>query len=203
MSTDYYCKICDITCNGQAPYDQHISSAKHLKKAKLIESQTSSEQSISTNINTSSPKRNTPVPTEDSSNSSPSVSISPETMRILLEWNHPLGYKPYCDICQLPLHGGDNADIHFRSNNNIHIQKLAAWKQICENDARYSCKVCSEIFLNEILMREHFNSDSHANMVQQKINLYKFIQIYETYKKVKQVRKQTKGILKKIIYKFN
>jgi hypothetical protein len=200
MSSDYYCKICDITCTGQAPYDQHLNSAKHLKKAKLTESQTS----VSTNTNPSSPKINPRSPTtpnnnlfEDSSTSSLSVSISPETMRILLEWNHPLGYKPFCDICQLPLHGENNADIHFNANNKLHSQKLAAWKQIREDDPRYSCKVCSEVFSNENLMREHFNSDSHENVVQQKSNLGKFIQIFETYKKVKQVRKQAEGNLHK------
>jgi len=199
MSTEFFCKICDIACNGKAPYDQHLSSIKHLKKAKLNESQTSpnlSSSSSSPTTNTRTPLASTATNTfEDSSISSISVSISPETMRTLLEWNHPLDYKPYCDICQLPLYGENNADIHFGSENIIHNKKLAAWKQIRENDARYSCKVCSEIFSNENLMREHFNSDFHASTLQQRNNLEKIIQIYETYNKLKQARKQSKGIL--------
>jgi len=200
MSSEFFCKICDISCTGQAPYEQHLKSTKHLRKVKLKESMT--EQSISTittNASSSIITNRTLSPTindnisEDSSISSASFSISPETMRILLEWDHPLGYKPYCDICQLPLHGGNNADIHFRFDNNRHNQKLAAWKKIQENDAPYSCKVCSEIFSNEILMREHFISDSHANIIQEKNNLKKFIQIYQTYNKLKQVRIQRKS----------
>jgi hypothetical protein len=203
MSNEYFCKFCEITCNGKAPYEQHLKSAKHIRKAKLTESLTSSEQSISINTNSSSSIINarTLPPTaidnnisEDSSIFSSSFSISPETMRILLEWNHPLGYKPYCDICQLQLHGGDNADIHFHRDNILHNTKLAAWKKIYENDAKYSCKVCSEIFANENIMREHFISDSHENMIQQKNNLKKFIQIYETYNELKQARIQRKGM---------
>jgi hypothetical protein len=211
MSDDFYCKICSIACNGTAPYEQHVVSIKHLKKAKLHESQTSSEQSTPSNTNTPpltittrtlppSPNTRAPITTtnnailEASSVPSVFVPISPETMRILLEWNHPLGYKPYCDICQLPLHGDKNADVHFNANNNLHNQKLAAWKQIRENDAKYSCKVCSEIFSNENQMREHFNSDSHGNTIDQKIYLEKFILIYQTYNKLKQARREAIGI---------
>ncbi|CAF0963263.1 unnamed protein product [Rotaria sordida] len=212
MSTDYFCKTCSIACNGKAPYEQHLNSAKHIKKAKLNESQNSSEQSIiSTNTSPSTPTINTSpsIPTintrpsftttkdnisEDLSFASTSFIISRETMRILLEWNHPRGYKPYCDICQLLLHGEDNVDIHFQSNNNIHNQKLFIWKQISENNAKYSCKVCSEIFSNDYLMNEHFISDYHTNLVQQKINLEKFTKIYEAYNKLKQIRKQRKSL---------
>ncbi len=195
MSNEIFCKFCLITCNGKAPYEQHLQSAKHLKKVKLTESLTSSEQPISSNIKSSSPTTTTINDnlSEDSLISSASFSISPETMRILLEWNHPRGYKPYCDICQLPLHGENNADIHFNSNNNIHNQKFTAWKRINENDAKYSCKVCSEIFSNENTMAEHFNSDSHENMIQQRSNLHKFKQIYQTYDKLKQARIERKG----------
>ncbi|CAF0723791.1 unnamed protein product [Rotaria sp. Silwood1] len=203
MSADYFCKICDIPCTGKAPYEQHLNSVKHIRKAKLNESQKSSDQSvISTNTSPSIPAINTRPSfttkndniSEDLSFASTSFIISRETMRILLEWTHPRGYKPYCEICQLLLHGENNVDLHFQSNNNIHNQKLSVWKQICENDAKYSCKVCLEIFANEYLMIEHFESDYHANLVQQKINLEKFMKIYEAYNKLKQVRKQTKSL---------
>jgi hypothetical protein len=201
MSSEYFCKFCDISCTGKAPYEQHLKSAKHLKKAKFDESPPSSEQFISTNSNRSSPITSSHTPSfetnenisEDSSISSASFSISPETMRILLEWNHPRGHKPYCDICQLPLHGENNADIHYQSINNIHSQKLAVWKKIQENDAPYSCTVCYEIFSNENSMRDHFISEAHGSMIQQKTNLRKFIQIYQTYNKLKQARIQRKG----------
>jgi hypothetical protein len=188
MSTEFYCKYCAITCTGKAPFDQHLQSAKHMKKAKENPSSEPPASPILVTHSTSSAS-NTTI-SEDSSISSASYSISPETMRILLEWNHPRGYKPYCDICQLPLHGENNANVHFNVTNNIHNQKLATWKVIQEGDAPYSCKVCSEIFSNENIMREHFNSDAHGNMVQQKTNLKKFIQIYQTYEKVKQERIQ-------------
>jgi hypothetical protein len=201
MSSEFYCKYCAITCTGKAPFEQHLQSAKHLKKAKENPSSPSSEQSRSPNISprlitySSASATNTNIP-EDSSISSASYPISQETMRILLEWNHPRGYKPYCDICQLPLHGENNADLHFSINNNIHNQKLAAWKTIHEGDARYSCTVCSELFSNENIMREHFYSDSHTNMVQQKTNLKKIIQIYQTYEQLKQERLQRKSKFK-------
>ncbi|CAF1939918.1 unnamed protein product [Rotaria magnacalcarata] len=201
MSSEYYCKICEITCNGKAPYEQHLKSAKHIKKVKLNESQKPSEQVTSRNTNTASSIVNTPISLTTINNNSEELSFSstistigPETMRILLEWNHPRGYKPYCEICQLQLHGGDNADVHFQSINNMHNEKLAVWKLICEGDGRYSCKVCLEIFSSESLMCEHFQSDQHANSVQQKVYMEKFIKIYEAYNKLKQVRKERKVV---------
>ncbi|CAF0933252.1 unnamed protein product [Adineta steineri] len=202
MSSEFFCKICDIPCTGKAPYEQHINSAKHIKKAQLNSGQISSEQSRLINIK-SSPTTNTQTSfattnynsSDDSSISSTSFLVSPETMRILLEWNHPLDYKPYCDICHLPLYGKDNADIHFDSNNKIHIQKLNAWKQIQEGGKPYSCSVCSELFSNENLMREHFVlSTTHADAIKQRNNLEKIIKIYETYNKLKQMRKQSKEV---------
>ncbi len=171
MSNEFYCKFCDITCTGKAPFEQHLISAKHMKKAKLTESQPSPEPSTSTNPYSSSSTTYRPTVSskinaansEDSSISSPPITISPETMRILLEWNHPAGCKPYCDICQLPLHGESNAEIHFQSDNVLHNQKLAVWKQIQENDARYSCKTCCEIFTNENSLRDHYNSESQGS----------------------------------------
>ncbi|CAF3414395.1 unnamed protein product [Rotaria socialis] len=202
MSSEYFCKICEIACNGKAPYEQHLKSAKHIKKAKLNESQNPSEQATSTNTNTASSIVNSLISltttnnnnSEELSFSSITSTIGPETMRILLEWNHPRGYKPYCDICQLQLHGGDNADVHFQPINNIHNEKLAVWKLICEGDGKYSCKVCLEIFSSESLMCEHFQSDQHANSVQQKAYMEKFIKIYETYNKLKQARKKRKAV---------
>lgn len=204
MSGEFFCKICEITCTGKAPFEQHLQSAKHIKKAQITQSSLSSEQPISPTSNASfspitprSPSSTTNFhSSEDSSTSLSSMSISPETMRILLEWNHPRGYKPFCDICHLPLHGDNNADLHFQSTNNLHYQKLSSWKTIEEGDARYSCKVCSEIFNNENLMRDHFTSDTHTNMAQQKANLKKLIQIYDTYGKLKQVRRESNGKLK-------
>jgi hypothetical protein len=109
-------------------------------------------------------------------------------MRILLEWNHPLDYDPYCNLCQLPLHGGNNADLHFDTSNVLHQEKLRAFKQIHETNPRYSCKVCLTIFSNENAMYEHVHSDEHSKLMQQNRNLQKFILIYRTYNKLKQVR---------------
>ena len=212
MSSEYFCKICNITCTGKAPYEQHINSTKHMKKAKLSETQTSLERPISTNICPSPPTINTHRPLTTTNNNLPEdyfssstfiLPISRQTMRILLEWNHPLGYKPFCEICQLPLHGETNADIHFRSDNNIHYQKLAKWKQIHENYIKYSCKICAEIFSNENSMHQHFDSIDHVNQVQQKRSLEKFIQVYETYNKLKQVRKQARSIFQNSLRKVN
>lgn len=197
MSNDFFCKICGIACTGKAPYEQHISSTKHIKNAKLNESLTPTKQStpISSPLSVTTTTTTTGASNifEDSSTiNSSSIKISPETMRILLEWNHPLGYKPYCDICYLPLHGGDNADIHFNSNNITHTKKLAAWKRIQEADAKYSCTVCSELFSNENEMRDHFHSDSHGDAIERKNNLQKFIEIYKTYDKLLEVRMEKK-----------
>jgi hypothetical protein len=192
MSTEFFCKYCQIACNGKAPFEQHLQSAKHMKKAKEnpLTEPPASPKSV---LHSTSSASNTTT-SEDPSVSSASYTISRETMRILLEWDHPDGYKPYCDICQLQLQGGDgeNAEAHFNPSNNIHNQKLAAWKTIREGDGRFSCKVCSEIFSTENIMREHFISDAHGDMVQRKVNLNKFIQIYQTYEKLKQARLQRK-----------
>lgn len=189
MSNEFYCKFCEITCTGKAPYEQHLIGVKHLRKAKLTESCTSSDQSTASSFPEAAINDNIfEDSSTSSSSSSSSISISPETMRILLEWNHPDGYKPYCDICQLPLHGKGVADKHFSLNNILHNQKLSAWKKIQDKDVIYFCTTCSEIFSNENLMREHFLSDSHNIITQQKNHLKKFIQIYETYNKLKQAR---------------
>ena len=204
MSSEYYCKFCDITCTGKEPYEQHVQSAKHQKKAKLAESLPSSPAIISTpQINTPSPSPITTInASENSSISSPSFSISPGTMRILLEWNHPLNYPPFCEICQLPLHGGNNADEHFKRDNNIHNQKVAVCKQIHEGDAPYSCKVCAETFPTEKTMLDHFDSESHGDMKQQKQNLSKFIEIYKIYNKLKELRREQKGNVQEILSYF-
>ena len=183
MSGEFICKICEVTCTGKAPFDQHLQSAKHIKKAQMNPVSPSSSQPITRSLSST-----TTNISEDSSITS--TYISPETMRVLLEWDHPRGYKPYCDICHITLHGGSNADLHFQSNNSLHHQKLAAWKTIQEGDAHYSCAVCSERFDNENLMREHFSSDPHRTMVEAKILLKKFILIYQTFEKLKQVRRE-------------
>ena len=109
-------------------------------------------------------------------------------MRLLLEWNHPLGYDPYCSLCQLPLHGGNNADLHFDASNILHQEKRRAVKQIHETNPAYSCKFCLTIFSNENAMYEHLHSDEHSKLMLQNDNLQKFILIYQTYKKLKQAR---------------
>ncbi|CAF0775809.1 unnamed protein product [Adineta ricciae] len=181
MSTDFYCKVCDIHCTGSAPYRQHLDSVKHLKKAKTIPSETSTDRSSPTPIS---------ISTSNESASSASFAISNETMRILLEWNHPSGLKPYCDICYLPLYGDKVADVHFTHDNNIHHQKQIALEQIRTKNPDYSCKICSEIFTGERQMHSHFASDAHETVRQQKTDLEKIIKIYETYNRLKEARKQ-------------
>ncbi|UJR25978.1 hypothetical protein I4U23_007326 [Adineta vaga] len=207
MSNEFFCKICDIQCNGSGPFQQHLGSARHIKKARLITSETSSSSSSdktsSNNANVSvSSITNTNIPfastatniTQDTDISSGLFSISPETMRILLEWDHPNGYKPYCDICQLPLYAPKNADVHFARDNNMHWQKLAALEQIRRGEPDYSCKICSEIFSTDTQMSAHLYSDAHATVRQQKATLEKIIKIYETYNQLKEARKKRKDI---------
>ena len=190
MSSDYYCKMCDITCSGKAPYDQHLDSAKHLKRAKTYVGQPSPEPTASSNTNASVPsftKDLSPPPSVPPA--STTGSLSADTMRVLLEWNHPLGYHPYCEICYLPLHGEGNADLHFSPKNLIHQQKLAARKQIRETVPNYSCKVCSEVFPSETVMLQHFHSEIHTTTTQLKSSLEKFILVYDTYQKLKEARR--------------
>lgn len=210
MSNEFFCHICDVSCSGKAPYEQHINSAKHIKRAKLNEFQKSSEQSNSPNLKRSSSTASnttTSLSTPDDnitnelqymSTTASTFSISPETMRILLEWNHPRGYQPFCDICQLVLHGFNNADTHFASNNRFHHEKLAVSKRIREGNAKYSCKVCSEIFTDGNASQQHFESSQHRDFVQQKDNLQKFIKIYEAYDRLKNVRRQRKSMSENI-----
>ena len=161
MSDAFYCKICEISCNGKAPYEQHISSAKHLKKVKTYQGESSPASSIpSTPIfrelpssaSSSSSLNTFPFPSN-------SVTLSAETMKILLEWKHPRGYLPFCDLCHLPLHGTGTADIHFDEKNQLHKQKSLNYQQIQTNSAPYSCKVCLEIFPNDDLMFKTFPID--------------------------------------------
>ena len=114
-------------------------------------------------------------------------------MRILLEWNHPSGLKPYCDICYLPLYGDQIVDVHFALDNIIHHQKQIALEQIRTKNPDYSCKICSEIFVDEKQMLSHFASDAHATVRQQKTDLEKIIKIYETYSRLKEARRQRQG----------
>ena len=190
MSEEFFCKICAINCTGKAPFEQHLQSAKHIKKAQgnvVVPSSPSQTITRSQSSTTSNISEATP--------SSFSTPFSSDTMRILLEWNHPRGYKPYCDICHVHLHGEGNADRHFQSTNLLHCEKLAACKAIRNDRTRYFCTVCSEIFNDEDQMSEHFRSTAHQVMAEQKEILEKFIQIYQTYDKLKQVRRQNKGKL--------
>ncbi|CAF0879780.1 unnamed protein product [Adineta steineri] len=43
-------------------------------------------------------------------------------------------------------------------------------------------------------MREHFVSSTHADIIKQRNNLEKIIKIYQTYDKLKQMRKQSKEV---------
>lgn len=199
MSGDFFCKICEIACTGKVPFEQHLQSAKHIKKAQTSTTPTSPNPPVIRSVSSTSTAEDSPSIT--------STPISSETMRILLEWNHPRGYKPYCDICHLPLHGENNADVHFQSNNLLHQQKLAIWKKIQEADALYSCAVCSEIFHSENQMRDHFVSDPHRTMVEQKNFVKKIILIYQTCEKLKQARRENNGKFNRrkslSLYSFN
>lgn len=177
---EFHCGVCDITCTGKAPFEQHLASAKHLKKAKTNGNE-SSRASPTTPL---SPSESVSL----SIPSSPSTTLSAETMKILLEWNHPRGYLPFCDICQLPLHGGNNADTHFAETNQIHQQKLNNLQQIKENDPEYFCKMCAEIFPEEKSVIIHLNSESHAETKQRKASLEKFIKTYKTFQELKKAR---------------
>jgi hypothetical protein len=186
MSDEFYCKICDIKCTGKAPYEQHIISAKHKKKSSSIQTTVSDVNQWAT-TNTSCHPMNL-MNKNDSSLTSRSVTISHETMRILLEWNHPRDYPPYCDICHLPLHGENAANYHYQSNNQIHQAKLINSKLIRDKKPAYSCFVCCEIFDHADNMETHLRSKEHADLVQRKNDLEKFIEIYRAYEKLKRVR---------------
>lgn len=199
MSSEFYCKACEVTCNGKKTFDQHLQSTKHLSKVKAFESHPS-------NINRSvsiptppSPLNTTQTSTIiDRANSdgrnlpSNPYSIGVETMRTLFEWNHPDGHRPYCDICHLLLHGNGNASLHFDSKNLVHNNRLAMWKRIQEENPSFSCRVCSDIFPNENSMREHFSSSQHLEKARDKESIQKFIKIYQTYNKLKEVRSNRK-----------
>lgn len=195
MSEEFFCKICAINCNGKAPFEQHLQSAKHIKKAQGNVAVSSSPAQTITRSQSSTTTTTSNISEASPSPSSFSTSFSSDTMRILLEWNHPRGYKPYCDICHVHLHGEGNADRHFQSTNLLHHENLATCKAIRNGEASYSCTVCSEIFNDEGQMRQHFTSGAHQTMAEQKEILAKFIRIYETYDKLKQVRRQNKGKL--------
>lgn len=192
MSQEFFCQICAITCTGQAPFEEHLKSTKHIRKSQgSVVVPSSPSQPISRLQ--SSPRASNMA--EDSPSSSSTV-ISSDTMRILLEWNHPRGYKPYCEICHVHLHGEGNADRHFQSTNSLHYNKLADWETIRNGGILYSCKVCSDIFNDSGQMHDHFTSTIHQTMVEQKDLLEKFIRIYQTYDKLKQVHRENQGKLK-------
>lgn len=178
MSNEFHCKICDILCSGKVPYDQHIASAKHVKKAKPFSNETPTTPSSPTaNVVLSSP-----------STPSASTELSAETMKILLEWKHPRDFPPYCNICFLPLHGDNNVDLHFAETNQLHKLKLTNHRQIQEGSAQYSCKICSEIFSNEFSMINHFQSSSHNEILEEKAKLQKLIKVYEAFQELKKAR---------------
>lgn len=196
MTSEFYCKFCDLTCTGKEPYEQHIRGVKHLKKVKAFESLSSnSEQSITSPKLATSSSANNQTNSNESTLPAASFSIGAETMRTFLEWNHPDGHRPYCDICYLLLHGDDNASAHFARDNDLHYNRLAVWKKIQEESPVFSCRVCSDIFPNENSMRDHFSSTVHSDRTRDKEAMQKFIKIYETYNKFKEVRLNRIGIL--------
>ena len=196
MSSDFFCRFCQIQCNGKAPYDQHVASAKHLKKMSLAGA-TSLNEPAPNDFNSKMINLSRTPSIEKSLTSSfdslltSDTTISKETMRILLEWNHPMNYKPFCEVCQLVLNGGDNATIHFSSENLIHREKVNAFRRISEGTVNYSCSICAEIFDSEKQMVTHFYLDSHSETKQRKSLLQKFIRLYETFNELKTIRGKT------------
>jgi hypothetical protein len=152
----HHCSICNVSCNHEIAYRQHLTGKKHLKKAGLF---AGGETSQNSGVSPTSA-----IATQSSVQFAAQIpGVFPNTN--IMPANGPIGFTPQQLVpTAQPLIGGKTMDeaAHHTIPNHV---KQQSNEPNDETHEQYHCSVCDVTCNHELAYRQHLEGKRHRKQV--------------------------------------